>query len=317
MKRFLNICLAAGLVIFSGCSDDDKDLSKEIAGPLYGLQRGEPGSVDELIYNIWEDCGVYYLYNYGPNAFQVTNWSTSFNYDFTPVKSENMDAVKNVVSTIHDKVFAGMDLDFIHRNWYVRVFLCDELYNSSGSQVTSPYLENADALIIPNVNERLLAYTDADWEEWATDFSDLLISRLYLGASVEPTDFFDLRPKNANGADLSAIYTDAWIIDPDERYSKNVYTFHTYGFIKSRPTLVQVESVMIVTRQTDVADYITFLTKSTMEEMDWCWEHFPLMKQRAHALIPYLYDVLELDLESMQNANVPDDPVPAGYFQNI
>lgn len=317
MKRLFNICLAAAVVILSSCSDDDKDLSQELTGPLYGLQKGEPGSVDELIYGIWENCGVYYLYDYAPNAFQVTNWGTYFGSEYTPVKEENKEAIRNVVNHIQNKVFSGMDDDFIHRNWFVRIFLCDELVSSTGKKVTDPYLENGDALIIPNVNETMLAYTDEEWETWETSFSDLLISRLYLGATEEPTAFFDLRPKKANGTDITAIYTDEWIIDPDMRFSKNVYTFRLNGFIKSKPSIMGPETVLVVDRKTDVADYITFLTKTTKEEMDWCWSHFPLMKQRAQVLIPYLLEILGLDLESMQQANVPDDPVPAGYFRNV
>lgn len=317
MKRLFNICLAAGLLIFSGCSDDDTDLCQELTGPLYGLHKGDPGSADELIYNIWENCGVYYLYNYEPNAFQVTNWSTSFNYEYTPVKAGDTEAVKRVVSNIHNNVFAGMDADFIRRNWFVRVFLCDELSTSTGKKVTNPYLENADALIIPNVNEKILEYTDADWAKYTANFSDLLISRLYLGAPVEPTNFFDLRPKKPNGSDLTGIYKDEWVDDPDGRYSPNVYTFHSRGYIRSKPTTIQTETVLIVDRKTDVADYINFLTKTTKEEMDWCWAHFPVMKQRAQVLIPYLLDILGLNLEGMQNANVPDDPVPSGYYRNL
>lgn len=317
MKKLLNIFLIAGLCVSSSCSEEDVNPAPELAGPLYGLQKGEPGSVDELIYKTWENCGVYYLYDYDEYAFQLTNWSGYFRRDFTPVKKENMEAVRKVVGNIHDHVFVGMDGDFIHRNWFVRVFLCDELYNTSGKLITDPYLENADLLIIPNVNADMLDYTDEDWQKWEAKFSDLLISRLYLGASVEPVDFFSLRPKKTNGADLTYILTDQWIIDPDERYSKNVYTFHTYGYVRSRPNSYQSETVNIVDRKTDVADYIGFLTKSTKEEMDWCWAHFPVMKKRAQYLIPYLYDVLGLDIESMQKANVPDDPVPSGYFKSL
>ena len=32
-------------------------MNPELAGPLYGLTKGEPGSVDELIYNTWEEWG--------------------------------------------------------------------------------------------------------------------------------------------------------------------------------------------------------------------------------------------------------------------
>ena len=44
------------MILFLGisCSEDVK-VNPELAGPLYGLTKGEPGSVDELIYNTWEE----------------------------------------------------------------------------------------------------------------------------------------------------------------------------------------------------------------------------------------------------------------------
>ena len=68
------------MILFLGisCSEDVK-VNPELAGPLYGLTKGEPGSVDELIYNTWEEWGMYYLYKFEPYAFQVTNWSGYFN----------------------------------------------------------------------------------------------------------------------------------------------------------------------------------------------------------------------------------------------
>ena len=41
------------------------------------------------------------------------------------------------------------------------------------------------------------------------------------------------------------------------------------------------------------------------------------MLERAVALIPYLQRVLSMDLEAMQNANCPNDPVGADYFKNL
>ena len=74
-------------------------------------------------------------------------------------------------------------------------------------------------LIIPNLGETMKAYTDEDWTSWKKEFSDLLISRLYLGATVEPTDFFNSRLKKANGKDdATAIFADAWLEDPDGKY---------------------------------------------------------------------------------------------------
>jgi len=309
--------MVAALMLVTACSDDDVTPYPELAGPLYGLEKGEPGSVDELIYNTWEYSGVYYLYNYSEDAFLLTNWAGLFNYTYTPVKEENLEAVRKVVSHINDNVFAGMEGDFIRRNWFVRVFLCDELYDLYDRQVTSVYVENADMLVLPNVNGTMLEKTDEEWTSWETSLSDLLISRLYLGATVKPTDFLALRPKGANGKDLTAIYTSDWITDPDGRYSPNMYTFRTYGYVKSKATSIQNETVMVVPEQKDVADFINFLTKSSKEELEWNWSHFEALKKRAIVLIPYLYDELGLDIDQMQNSNVPDDPVPAGYFKNL
>lgn len=309
--------MMAAMLFVTACSDDDVNPSPELAGPLYGLEKGTPGSVDELIYKTWEHSGVYYLYNYSDDAFLVSNWSGHVSYTYTPVKEENIEAVRQVVSHINDNVLGGMDGDFIRRNWYVRVFMCDELLDLYDRAVTDVYVENADILILPNVNGTMLAKTDDEWTKWATSLSDLLISRLYLGATVQPTAFLALRPKGANGRELSAIYTDEWITDPDGRYSPNMYTFRTKGYVKSRATSVQNESVMVVKEQQDVADFINFLTKTSKEELEWNWSHFDALKQRALVLIPYLYDELGLDLDQMQNSNAPEDPVPAGYFKNL
>ena len=319
MKKIINSCLLAVALFLAACSEDVNP-NPELAGPLYGLQKGEPGSVDELIYNTWEHCGVHYIYDYEYYAFQVTNWSGYFNKYYTPVKEENKEVIRKVVTNIQEGVFAGMDADFIRRNWFVRVFLCDTLcdgYAYDEDDVVDTYMENQDMLIIPNVGEKMQNFTDEDWAKWQTEFSNLLISRLYLGASEQPTAFFDLRFKNANGKEATYFLTTVWVEDPEHRYSKNVYTFRTKGYIKSKPSSFQVETINVVDKQKDVADYINFLTTTTKEELDHNWSRFPLLLQRAKALIPYLGDVLGLDITAMQNANCPDDPVSADYFKNL
>ena len=87
MKK-IAIYLIMIVLLGVSCSEDVK-VDPELAGPLYGLTKGEPGSVDELIYNTWEEWGMYYLYKFEPYAFQVTNWSGYFNKWYTPVKEEN------------------------------------------------------------------------------------------------------------------------------------------------------------------------------------------------------------------------------------
>lgn len=311
--------MAAALMLGS-CSEDVTP-DPELAGPLYGLSKGEPGSVDELIYKTWEFCGVYYLYDYNQYSFLLTNWSGFFKKWYTPVKEENKELIREVIHTIQNGVFVGMDGDFVRRNWYVRVFLCDSLcnaYDYDESKLVEHYLENSDLLIIPNVGEVMKNYTEEDWKDWKEVFSNLLISRLYLGATEEPTAFFDLRYKDPKtGKEATAIYGTDWEDDPEMKYSPNMYTFRKKGYWKSKSTSFQVESILIVDRKTDVADYITHLTTLAKTELEYVWERFPVMLQRTRAIIPYLEDILGLDLVSMHNANCPDDPVEADYFKNL
>lgn len=318
MKK-IAIYLTMFLFLGISCSEDVK-MNPELAGPLYGLTKGEPGSVDELIYNTWEEWGMYYLYKFEPYAFQVSNWSGYFNKWYTPVKEENKEVIRKIIDHIQGEIFVGMDKDLLRGSWFVRTFLCDSLcddYDYDPEELVDNYLQNGDCIILAGVGERMNNFTDEDWSKWKEALSSLLISRLYLGATEQPDDFFNLRMKNANGKEATAIYANAWEDDPVGRYSPGVYTFRKNGYVRSKPALGSTETILIVARDMDLADYISFLTTTEKTELDYNFEVFPRMLERAVALIPYLQRVLSMDLEAMQNANCPTDPVEADYFKNL
>lgn len=321
MKRRINICFFSLMLLLGAACSDDVTPDSELAGPLYDLPKGETGSVDALVYSLWERCGIYYLYNFNENAFRTPNWSGWFAGWYTPVKEEDKEYVRKVINTLHEEVFAGMEDDYVRRNWYVRVFLVDSLskdseFNPESSKLIDTYYDNADMLIIPNVGDRMKAFTEEDWKNWKANISSLFISRLYLGAIVQPTEFFNLRLKKSNGTDQTAIYANAWEEDPDGRYTSGVYTFRKNGYVKSKSDSWNSETVLIVDRQQDIADYMNFLTTTTKEELDWCMNHFPKMLERTLAIEPYFETELGLDIVGMQNANCPDDPIPSDYFTN-
>ncbi len=320
MKNITKIVLLPFLFLWAACSED-LNPSPELAGPLYGLEKGAPGSLEELIYNTWEYCGVYYLYDYSETAFQVSNWSGFFNKWYTPVKEEHKELVRTVIQQIQEGVFAGMDADFIRRNWFVRVFLCDSLCDGStfnADKLIETYLENKDMLIIPNVGEKMKNYTEEEWTQWIDQFSTLLISRLYLGATEEPTDFFGLRAKDPRtGKELSFILGTSWVEDPESEYSPNVYTFRTNGYIKSQANFTGPETIFVPDKQQDVFDYITFLTTTAKTEIEHVFERFPKILERTVVLLPYLKNILGLDLVAMQQANCPEDAVGADFFENL
>ena len=309
------------MILFLGIScSEDVEMNPELAGPLYGLTKGEPGSVDELIYNTWEEWGMYYLYKFEPYAFQVTNWSGYFNKWYTPVKEENVELIRKIINHIQGGIFVGMDKSLVQGSWFVRTFLCDSIcddYDYSPDELVETYLENGDCIILAGVGDKMNNFTDEDWEEWKSEMSSLLISRLYLGAEEQPDDFFNLRMKDANGKEATSILGNAWEDDPAGKYSPNVYTFRKNGYVRSKPNFTGPETIFVPDEQMDLADYISFLTTTTKTELEYNFEVFPRMLERAVALIPYLQRVLSMDLEAIQNASCPDDPVEADYFKNL
>ena len=156
-------------------------------------------------------------------------------------------------------------------------------------------------------------FTDEDWAKWKEELSSLLISRLYLGAAEQPADFFNSRMKKANGQEASSILGNLW----EGKYSPNVYTFRKNGYVRSKPNFTGPETIFVPDQQMDLADYISFLTTNKKTELEYNFEVFPRMLERAVALIPYLQRVLSMDLEAMQNANCPEDPVETDYFKNL
>lgn len=320
MKRIITIFLLSVALLFAACSEDVNP-NPELGGPLYGLSKGEPGSIEELLYNTWEYCGVYYLYEYSEYAFQLSNWSGYNNIWYTPVKKENKELVRKVVNLIQDEVFAGMDGDFIRRNWYVRVFLCDSLcddHEYDPDEVVEHYLENGDMLLLPHLGETMKNYTDEDWHNLKEVLSNLLITRLYLGATEQPTAFFDLRYKDPRtGKESTYILGNLWVDDPLEEYSPNIYTFRTYGYLRSEPNFTGPETIFVPDRQMDVADYINFLTTKPKQEIDHVCERFPKILERVRAVEPYFENVLGLDIIDMQNTNCPEDKLPADYFEKL
>lgn len=306
--------------MFLGMScSEDITVNPELAGPLYGLSKGEPGSVDELIYQTWEEWGMYYLYDYQEHAFQTTNWSGTSMKWYTPMKAEDKELIPKLIDIVQNGIFVGMDKQLLQGSWFVRTFLCDSLCKYSTfdeEDLIEDYLVSGDCIIIPGFGEKMQGYTDEDWDALKGKLSGLLISRLYLGAEEQPDDFFALRLKQSNGKDQTAIFA-PWPKDPTGKYSPNMYTFRTNGYIRSKSTAIQAESIFIVDAATDLADYISFLTQTTKEELDYNFRVFPRILQRAAALVPYLMQVLSMDLDTMQQTNCPDDPVEDGYFASL
>ena len=129
--------------------------------------------------------------------------------------------------------------------------------------------------------------------------------------------FLNLRYKDPKtGKEVTAIFA-PWENDPKNEYSPNVYTFRTHGYIKSKANRTGSETVFVPDAQLDVSDYINFLTGTTKTELNHVFSRFPKILERTIAIVPYLTDILGLDIVKMQNTNCPDDRVEADFFKNL
>ena len=166
MKK-IAIYLATEMFLGISCSEE-VTVNPELAGPLYGLTKGEPGSVDELIYNTWEEWGMYYLYDYQKNAFQVSNRSGTSTRWYTPMKSEYKELIPKLIDIVQNGIFLGMDKELLKESWFVRTFLCDSLCDASSNnkrRLVEDYLVNGDCIIIPGFelkgdNSKLSKFND-------------------------------------------------------------------------------------------------------------------------------------------------------------
>lgn len=313
MKKIV-IYLALVICLGISCSED-VEVNPELTGPLYGLTKGEAGSVDELIYQTWEEWGMYYLYDYEPYAFQVDNWSADLRKWYTPMKQENKELIRKLIDIVQNGIFVGMDKELVRGSWFVRTFLCDSLCDASdysASKVVTDFLAKDNFIVIPGFGERMQEYTDEDWDALKEKLSSLLISRLYKGAAEQPDAFFDSQMKKPDGSKLTAIWTSDYIKDPAGIYPTDLYTFRMNGYIN-----VGRLGMIVPDNDTDFADYISFLTKTEKTELEYNFRVFPKLLERAAHLAPYLMRVLGMDLDAVQQANCPDDPVEDGYFANL
>lgn len=313
MKKIV-IYLALVICLGISCSED-VEVNPELTGPLYGLTKGEAGSVDELIYQTWEEWGMYYLYDYEPYAFQVDNWSADLRKWYTPMKQENKELIRKLIDIVQNGIFVGMDKELVRGSWFVRTFLCDSLCDASdysASKVVTDFLAKDNFIVIPGFGERMQEYTDEDWDVLKEKLSSLLISRLYKGAAEQPDAFFDSQMKKPDGSKLTIIWKDDYIKDPAGIYLDDLYTFRMNGYIN-----VGLLGMRVPDNDTDFADYISFLTKTEKTELEYNFRVFPKLLERAAHLAPYLMRVLGMDLDAVQQANCPDDPVEDGYFANL
>ena len=113
MKRIIYIMLVLFLTGISSCGSEDSITPiSELSKPPFDLPRGEAGSLEELIYSVYEKYGTFILYDFNQKEFYTT-WNGRNIYWYGPVKTGNKTYVKQMVTFMLGNVFAGYPEAFI------------------------------------------------------------------------------------------------------------------------------------------------------------------------------------------------------------
>ena len=64
----------------------------------------------------------------------------------------------------------------------------------------------------------------------------------------------------------------------------------------------------------DLGDYLSFLMSTPKMEMDRIFARFDIVKKRSFLIAKFMVEEMEMDPIALQNSFCPNDPLPAGYF---
>lgn len=296
-------CLLAGTAF--ACSDD-LTVDENLAEVGYDLPQGEAGSVDALIYDIYERYGTYVLYDFDEQDIR-TEWTGQWYNNYSPVPEGSEQYIRQTVEFLQEELLDGYTDDFVRRNLVYRIFLVDSLYENSYSDDLINLIDREHGWVIGNVGPRMAEWTDEDWNTLKTELTSLFTLAFYNAAPIRPTQFLALR------------YTDLiidGIEDPLGEYEEQRYSTYMVGYIRGRVTGV-TESWLRPEEDQDFADYITFLTTTPATELMHVLERFENVRERAKVLVPYLDTTLGLGVVATQNKNCPDDPIAEDYFSTL
>lgn len=309
MKRVKYNTLIGCLLAFMALScSDDLTIDENLSEVGYDLPQGEPGSLDALIYDVYERYGTYVLYDFDEQDIRV-EWTGSWSNHYSPVPEGSEQYIRQTIEFVQKELLDGYTDDFVRRNLVYRIFLVDTLNALFSEPDEFEYLvEREHGWVIGNVGPRMAEWTDEDWNELKTELSSKFTLAFYGAASIKPTQFLALR--------YGELTMPMDLEDPLEEYDAQRYTTYTYGYIRGK-VIANNESWLTPAEDQDFADYITFLTTTPATELMHVLDRFEAVRERAKVLVPYLDTTLGLGVAATQNKNCPNDPIAEDYFSTL
>ena len=302
--------LALFLLGMASCgSEDSINPIPELGNPPFDLPRGEEGSLEELIYSVYEKYGSFVLYDFDQTEFYTT-WNGRTVYWYAPVKSGNKDRAAQMVTFMLEKVFAGYPEAFIAKFLPKKIYLVDSICNTSSynkSNLVNTLVTNNHGLAVSNVGVKMEAFTDSDWNSMNSEIVTAIMNNIYNTMEV-PDEFFALVTYL-----VIYMFDEEENADPEGEFDAYHYVLYTNGFVGAN-AFIDYGFFMPHKYGEDLGDYLSFLMSTPKSEMDRIFARFDIVKQRAFLIADFIVKKMEMDPIALQNSFCPNDPLPAGYF---
>lgn len=312
MKKILKngwLCIIL-LLSINACSKDDLVVNENLGGMQYDLPKGAPGSIDERIYNIYHKFGTYILYDFAPQDLAYL-WSGGWSVWYTPAITTDEKYVSKVLDVLESTIFNKFEPEFIRRSFPYKVFIVDSLGTSYTKPTASKDFTNAryngqNAFAIANAGAKSGNFKDADWKKMSVDLNTVFTQYYFASLPVKPVAF---------AASKWQKITFPRIPDPtgeDEEYKHSCWSVGLIeGSIAGGAATVKPDD------NKDYADFVAFLTGTPGKEIMRRLNKYQKLKERTMLLVPFLDNVVEMNVVGSQNLNYPDDKLPAGYFDTL
>lgn len=310
MKRLIYIVSIGLMMAMTACySEDSIKPDPELGEPLFPLERGEEGSLEEQIYSIYEKYGSFVLYDFNQTEFYTT-WSSRNVRWYAPVKEGNESYVSRMLTFIQENVFDRYPEAFISKFLPYKIYLVDSLCDNTTylkSKLVSTLGRDNHGLAVSHVGPDMDGLNASKWEGISSGIISIMMGNIYDSMDV-PEEFFKLSEYRS-----FYFYDNEEDADPEGEFDTYHYVLYSLGFVDANG-YPEYEYFMGHKEKEDLADYISFVMSTPKTDMDKIFARFGIVKKKAFLIAGFIRDEMEMDPIALQNSFCPNDPLPAGYF---
>lgn len=298
----------ATLFALSSCYHEDKIIS-ELGEPKYHFEDGSD-YVTHTIYDIYKRTGLQIVYDFDPDyaRWNIGSYSGSdlFYTTIDPEKSEDIEVVADNLRYIDEHFFTPYGDDFIRKNFPVRCYLADSIFEYSGeNKIFATSLR--DHLAINLYREGEVIEDDASTYETRDEAMKAMVSQLHATLwsfiftyRTSAPEHFTSFSSDYYGQNIGKRQAAPDGSGEDMEHKRDVLMSH--GFWDYDDYNSGQAYYMAYKQPDDIADYIFRMTTMSESEILEAMGDYTIMHEKYNALRSYIIETTGLDLQSIGNA---------------